>query len=387
MFIGILGPPHSVHIQLWANKLYSEGHRVVILFFSGDDKNREINPLWYENLVDGITIHVLGKRPSIPLLRQLEYRWEMNLLIKFKGWRVRALRNFISERQIDLIFAHKLDYYSYIASGLNNVPVIAHPWGTEVFANVNKSIESRFKYTLKNVDAVICTSKKMAQILLELYSETKLHEISWGVDSQTFTPLVGKERDDILQSFGLNKTKRTIVFPRGLGKIYRGELVTKLVKNLLIQGTSNVILIDSGSGPHTLIEELKLLEIAHSSLKFFDRFIAPAKFAEILGVSDICVSIPVTDQRSSTVLQALSCGNFLILSDLGSFEDLFQLDGVEIASTSSLEQLEDQILSLIEDPNRLESAKQLNREYALQNEDEQRQLRKVMNVFMKAIGS
>ena len=83
---------------------------------------------------------------------------------------------------------------------------------------------------------------------------------------------------------------------------------------------------DGASAQRTKDGYLNLVRAAAGGLQdrilIVDRALSPDQTFELMRASDVAVSIPADDQRSSSVLESALAGCHIILSDLGPYQEM-----------------------------------------------------------------
>ncbi|KKN83063.1 hypothetical protein LCGC14_0303290 [marine sediment metagenome] len=320
MNILILGQPESHHPGKWAKAL-AKNHDVIFGFFDGD---RKITSL--DQLKTPPTMHteIIGKNINIKYIRNLLYRWEMNSFMRHKGWRSRALRKFVKQHDIDVIFAHGLGYYSYIAAGNKLVPVVSASYGSEVFQYFSEIVQ----YVIDKVDAIQCTSPLMHHTILDRNSDANVHEFYWGVDCSLFRP-----RSYLREG----NTIPLIYFSRGMSDIYRGDFIVETLEKF--QSPQNIVL-----STHLVTKkQLERIKETPHNIYYHDYNMPLEEYAIFIAGTDIMVSIPISDQIGNSVMEFMAAGIPMILSDLSVYDPVFGIENVEVADLSSPSALAKQI--------------------------------------------
>ena len=152
---------------------------------------------------------------------------------------------------------------------------------------------------LKKSSLIVCRNNNQIDFLKSLVDKktSKCIVVNWGFDKKLFN--IKQERD--------NKTIN-IISPRASQKEYNINLIFDAIK-LIKKNSRNVKFTYICFNRNMIIKNEKIA----------DKVIYSPSQMELwceLASSDICISIPLYDGFSNTVLESLALGNYLILSEL-----------------------------------------------------------------------
>jgi len=309
--ICLVGSAQSIHIQRWGSFFASRGHEVHILSnFPGDIKGAKVWSLYSKTQYGNLAYFF-----SIPQVYRL----------------LRMI-------QPDVVHFHYLGgsiLYSLIFSLLDSLVVVVTPWGSDIYGKqtLKKILVRRF---LKRTDEIITTSKAMSKIIQESFgiAPDRLLTYSWGVDLNLFRPLSQKNKATLRAELEIPESSFVIFSNRSMAPIYRVEVVVRafLKARETVQGLFLVVLEGpAGDQQRTKYRERvgKLIEDAGGTIRLLKDEISPEMMSKYLSVSDVVVSIPVSDQRSTSVLEALTSCPVVILSNIPPYMEL-QKEGYKI---------------------------------------------------------
>lgn len=311
MKICLIGSAQSIHIQKWGAFLASCGHEVHVLSnFPGK--------------VTGATVW--------PLYNKKKYG---NLAYIFSIWSVYHLLKMLQPNIIHFHYLGGSSLYSLILNYFDLPVVVVTPWGSDIYIkNVLKQLFVR--KILKRADKIITTSRAMSKVIRESFGidPAKIATYSWGIDITLFQPLPGEKKLALRAELNIPKSSFVIFSNRALAPLYRTELVIRAFsKARKIDEKLFLIVLEGPPGDQEVMRYRKrvkrLVKDAGESIRVLEGFISPEMMSKYLAVSDAVVSIPSSDQKSTSVLEALATCPVVILSNIPPYKEL-QEEGYEV---------------------------------------------------------
>jgi glycosyltransferase involved in cell wall biosynthesis len=185
-------------------------------------------------------------------------------------------------------------------------PLILAAQGQNIAYN-NSRIKSLFcKYAISKADMIHAWGDNMAKKLTELGADPKkLFILPRGIDTERFRP--------VDSSIDFPHTFR-IITTRGLKPDYNFEQIIEAVK-ILRKKRNNFLYVIVGDGPYKkrIVDLVRLHEI-QDVVEFVGK-VGYYALPDYLKSSDIYVSAVITDGVSASLLEAMSCGVFPIVTD------------------------------------------------------------------------
>ncbi len=279
-----VGNVDSIHVRRWAGFFAARGHDV------------HAAGLWHSRPEDAeapFAIHRLG-RPRTAFLG------------------VRRLARHLGSQ---IVHAHNLTYYGWIARAALVSPYAVTIWGSDVLLDVPAS-RMRWAWArvvLHGAACVTADSEELVNAAVRLGADpSRTHEIQFGVDTTHFSP--GPRPTELLAQLGL--VGRRIVFsPRSITPLYRTLLIVDALRGL----PDDVALVGSLAGADPAYVDYVTGEAARWGLSHRVRFV-PAithdKIATFYRAADAVVSVPSSDGTPVSVLEAMSVGAPVVATDL-----------------------------------------------------------------------
>lgn len=260
---------------------------------------------------------------------------------------VSEFRKIFDEFKPDIIHAHFVSSYGYIASKMNFHPLIVSAWGSDITLAQNNFFRRRLvKNVLNSADYVNFAGEYLRKIAIQIgFNSKRSNDVfQYGVDIKT----ISKYR----KSFD-SRDKNIIISPRGFADVYNVKnqiLAIKSVKNR----RSDLKLIMYGGGDSTiaknLIDNLKLTDNVEIMGKVDQNILW-----ERIGKSSMVLSVPHRDGTPLSLLESMALGAFPIVSDIPPNREWIEdkKNGL-IADDNSPEEIANSMIFAFENPELLE---------------------------------
>lgn len=285
-----LGNPNSPHLNQWLRLLEDGGYSVKVI------------------------THVKSDHPKIA--SSYEYllpKWcnffPASMLYVVAGFCLRW-RGGVSK-----LHAHNTSGYGLMAY-ISGASYIITTYGSEIYTAPDKSWLYRhmIKKILKTAAAITTTSPKMTSAIKKLFPDVKsqIHEFSLGFDKAFY---YSKEEGDLLRgNFGITTAETVWIINRRVHPLYRTEEVVKAFVRFSKLNEGHFLFVMQGDCDQDYYKKIRHKYGCCSNIFFVNGFVGQDILRSYLSASDYAISTPVTDQLSSSILEALACGVFPVLS-------------------------------------------------------------------------
>ena len=294
MRICFLGDGSSVHILRWINFFKKRNHDTHLITFSNAD-------------IEGVKVHKVG-----------------NLVAKQEGgnWQyiksISEIKRLIKAINPDIINAHYVTSYGFLAALSNFRPLVVTAWGSDILVTPKKNLAYKFitKFALNKADLITSDSYYMTD------------EIKKLTKTRSITVPMGVEKDLCFKERTQRNNEPVILSLRTVNKNSNIDIIVKafsiLVKD---KGYKDARLIIANDGPE--MGNIKYL-IEQSGIKTnveIKGFVTREELLNLLLSANLYVSIPTSDSTSVTLLEAMACGITSIVSDIPANNEWIQ-DGI-----------------------------------------------------------
>jgi glycosyltransferase involved in cell wall biosynthesis len=275
----LLGDATSPHVQRWAREMRQRGYRVSLI-------TARPAP------IDGVTVRAIR-----PVHRSLDW-----LL------RVRETRRHVAELAPDLLHAHYVTSYGYLAARCGKHPLVMTAWGSDLLVTPGKSAWLRWLtgWILRQADLITGDSASLMSAVADFRPPGAAEEIHWGVDLQRFQPVPWKL-----------KQGRQLVSLRAWEPNYNvGTIIEAfaLLHARLPAADLRLHLLGGGSMEGAL--RLQVQKAGLEDTVLFHGRLDDEGMNRVLGESRISVSVPGSDATSVAMLESMACGLAVVASDL-----------------------------------------------------------------------
>lgn len=159
--LALLGDATSVHVQRWAREMLARGWRVSLV---------TARP----QAMDGVEQVVVR-----PVRRSLDWLG-----------RVGETRRALARLAPDIVHAHYVTSYGYLAARAGRQPLVMTAWGTDLLVTPRQSAAKRWltAFSLRRARLVTGDSRDLLEAAQQLAPGVATQLIHWGVERERFAP-------------------------------------------------------------------------------------------------------------------------------------------------------------------------------------------------------
>jgi glycosyltransferase involved in cell wall biosynthesis len=275
----LLGDANSVHVRRWAGEMLARGWRVSVVTARPEP-------------IDGAEQRVLA-----PVRRSAD-------------WLLRAnqARETVAELAPDIVHAHYVTSYGYLAARCGRHPIVMTAWGSDILLTPRRSALLRWLtgWTLRRADLITGDSLDLLDAMRVYRPTAPLRQIHWGADLARFSPSAWDLKPGFqiasLRSWEPNYSIDVIV--RALALLARTRSGAGAHLHLLGGGSQEEAL-------RALVRSLGL----DGQVTFHGR-LDDAGMSAVMQACKVSVSVPVSDATSVSVLESMACGLPVVATDL-----------------------------------------------------------------------
>lgn len=305
----LLGDATSVHVQRWAHEMLSRGLRVSLVTARPEP-------------IAGVEQRVLS-----PVARSADWLF-----------RVSEARRHVDSLAPDIVHAHYVSSYGYLAARCDRHPLVLTAWGSDLLVTPRQSTLMRYLtgWTLRRADLITGDSLDLIAEVARFRPRGLVRQIHWGADTTRFRPVDWRAKEGFqivsLRAWEPNYNIDTIVQATGL---LRARLPDAGLHLHLL-----------GGGPQEALLRSLAAGLGLADTVTFHGRVGDAAMVNALRAARVSVSVPTSDATSVSVLESMACGIPVIASDLpanrqwlGTEEGLFVEPGSAPALANALEAL------------------------------------------------
>lgn len=278
MKICYLANTESSHTVKWVNYFLSLGHEIHVVSHSKTD-------------IPGANVHYI----------------DYNL--KNFVFKVREVHKLIRKINPDVVHAHQANTCGLYGVSLKDYKVIVSAWGSDILVvpTLSRILKKVVQYVVKNAYYITSDSFYMSDKIVELGGrKDKIYTFPMGVEE----PILKYKQEINPDSINLN-----IISTRRLEKMYKVDVIINgFFEALKINSNFFLTVAADGTEMNNLQDQVRRLGI-EDKVKFTGRY-NPNLVGKLLKDNHVFISIPDSDSTSVSLLEAMYCGLFTIVSDL-----------------------------------------------------------------------
>jgi glycosyltransferase involved in cell wall biosynthesis len=291
---------HTILSQRIAEYFASKGHEILILS----------NVSKYPNNHNKIKVKNLGF-PKRSL--NLPYREHLDNIIKVKRE--------ISKFNPDVVHGH---YITSVASHIITVgkkyPVFLSAWGSDILIDMEaKHHKFLIKQALKRADKITSVAGHITDKLIDLgIDPSKIVTFPFGVNLSIFRPDLDTTK--LREKYNIKPNEQILISTRMLEPIYNIDALIKSMKDVVRKiPTAKLIIAGTGTLENELRELTGRLGLAKNII--FVGFVKHELLPTYLNLADVYISSSLSDGTSASLLEAMACGLYPIVTDLPANKD------------------------------------------------------------------
>lgn len=357
MKICFLAHAASIHTRRWTQYFVRQGHRVSVVSFSPS------------NPIDSVDLHLLTSRIPISHERS-NWQYFFQLL---------RLRKTLREIDPDIVYAQFLSSYGFMGSLVNysDRPFVIRLQGSDILTIAARSpLHSRIaKHAISRSDLLISVAQHMTDRLREYNRQNvPVMTLQYGIDIDSFVPPPEQiERDAICFS------NRNMVPNSNLEILIRAALILR-------EKGSPISFQIAGDGKlRRHLVSLVALWNLHQNIVFMGH-LDHQRMPSHLQEAAIFVSIVSSDGTPLSLIEAMACGAFPVVSDIPANREWIE-DGVNgiLVPLGSAENLADKLQKAWQEKEMRQEAAAINRQIILERADYEVNMAKIERAFIDLV--
>jgi len=225
----------------------------------------------------------------------------------------KQLSAILDEFKPDIISAHYVVSYGWLAVQDKRCPVVCTAWGSDLLLLPQRSIlhRKRIASALKKSDLVTVDNGNLFNAALEYISESKIRRVILGVNRDVIDS--GYKRD-----FS-GEGKLRIIAPRGLQAVYDPMTIINAVELARDRIDMVVDMCGEGSRAYEIEEEIRRRELG-DIIKIIPRR-PHDEYIASLTEYDIYLSASVSDSTSVALMEAMAIGLYPVVTDIAGNQE------------------------------------------------------------------
>ena len=355
MHIAYLSSVLSVHDERFLRKLVERGYQTsLVTYFPGPLPSR---------ITDIRGLQIVHQRPKRLL------RFQSALF----GFKRASLQRILQVLKPDILHSGYVWKDGFLGARTGFHPHLVMPWGSDILVEPGRFLVLKWivQYVLRQADMITCDCEVVADRIVALSGvpRDRIVVFPWGVDHAVFNPYVVPAS---VRSDRRWVDQPVLIMNRNFEPIYNVAGFLHALRQVLKQRPDVRILL-GGTGS----EEQRLRNMVHDFglrdvVQFLGR-VSPARMAECLVASDVYVSNSFSDGSSISLLEAMSCGLPVVVSDVpANFEWVIPGENGFVVRRGDTTDLATTLLVALSDDDRLRRMSLRNLEIARARADWER---------------
>ena len=283
MRICLLGDGKHVNTRSWIKYLAEGlGYEVHLVTFGNVDAPSQV-----------VAVHSMGAAAKT-FLRYIFY--------------IPRLRAIIDRVSPDILVGYRITSYGFMAACTGFHPLVLAAQGQNIAYN-NSRLKALFcRFAIKRADLIHSWGGHMTDTLISFGADPgKVVTLPRGIDTSLFN-----QGTQAARSF--DGSSLSIISTRGLNPDYNLEQILDAVA-LLKKSVKNVKYLVAGDGPHKKALEERAIRLGIGEHVEFAGKIVRDELPSRLRGSHVYVSTVISDGVSSSLLEAMACGTFPVVTD------------------------------------------------------------------------
>lgn len=272
---------HSTHLITW-NAVHLEGYAPV-------------------------TLHVLAK----PFRGALCGARLLNLISLY-----RSARALIQEIQPDVIHAHSMGSYSWLAWAIGHHPYVVSPWGTDILVDAVRSPGNGWltRRCGRSADLILCDGRHIQDRLVQMgISPEKIELVPFGTDVNVFSPAIeGQRFASLVPSWG---QAPIVVSTRTLTPVHDVATFVQSIPLVLERCPEARFAIVGGGDERPVLEKMAM-SLGVGEVVHFVGHVKEEELSRWLRGSAVYVSSSLMDAGlAGSTAEAMACGLPVVTTD------------------------------------------------------------------------
>lgn len=357
MHICFIGDVKSIHVVKWAQYFARKDYRVSLI----SDR---------ENKIDGVETFDIGECLSGAYIRYLS---ATSQIYKKRN----AIKRILRKIKPDIIHAHYATNYGFLAAISGYRPFILTLHGSDILADYSRNTLSKFfvNYAVKKADVVTSPSKTITQKVAPLRTND-VHTVQYGVDTNKFC-----RSKDVITS----DKEKTVISTRHLTDKYDVKILINAIPLILDKvPDARFLIVGEGEKRHLFATEVK--KMGYPERVEFLGAIPNEKMPDVLNKASIYVSTSPSDGLSISLLEAMSCGLFPVVTNIPGNREVIH-DGVNgiLFPVGDVSMLAEAIVSVLKNTEMVSSALSRNRTMVEERFSLEKNFAMIEDIYLKSI--
>lgn len=299
--VDFLGNPASPHVRHWEMIM----------------RRLDIEPV-----VHGIALHY-QRKAVVKNARQVGPTWTSRIPVAaaylVAGLSLRC-KSFFKQEENQFVHAHNASGYG-LSAWISGLSYGVTTYGTEIYAASQRGWVYRFvlRRILRRAKFITSTSRQMTDMLIRDFNVTqsKIYEFHLGVSALFFYS--ADKRNKKRKELNIEANECLWIANRRVHPLYHTRELVRAFKCYAAENPLGRLILLEGDADAKYLDEVKREIDGCDRITLISGFISQQELCGWLCAADFAISIPLSDQLSSSILEAMSCCAVPILGNLQAY--------------------------------------------------------------------
>jgi glycosyltransferase involved in cell wall biosynthesis len=307
---------------------------------------------------------------------------------KFFFWLLQT-RRILRQWKPDILHAHRVSSAGWLGAFSGFHPLVVTPWGSDLYLHPQRSTAARYlaHYVMGKADLVTADSLDLCRTAISYGAKPQITKtIQWGVDQKIFKPAADRKR--MRMDFGIQHDPLVLSI-RAVNPTYNLDTIIQAFPAVLKHFPHAGLALRVYNTSEDYHAELVRL-VAQLGIEKAVHWIGPVepweKLAEVYGMADIAVSVPISDGTPVSVLESMACGVPVIASDLPSLREwITDQDNGFLVPLKQPAVLAARMVQLLQEPGLAETFRSKNLDLIEQRANHDHEMQKMEALYQELL--
>ena len=290
------------------------------------------------------------------------------------------LRGVIRRFEPDLIHAHWLPKWGYLAALSRHRPLVVTAWGSDVYLATGTQ-RTHADWALRNADRVLARSPHMhREMVARGVPAERICQVDLGVDLERFRPASAAEQGRVRSELGLPHGP-VVLSMRACTTLYNLDVVLEAFQILRARLRDATLVLVRGDAQASRPLRTALGELDGTAGVRVVGHVAHTEMPKYVMAATVGVSIPSSDGSPSSVWEALAGGLPMVLSDLPQVREKVARSGAVRLVQPRRDAVAAALRNVLENPTLQDRMARAARAWAVANIGEREQIARLGRVY------
>ena len=298
----------------------------------------------------------------------------------------------IREIKPDIVHVHSTPSYGIYAPAIKKVPFVLNEWGPSHIKDSKGIRRLLEKSAYKKADLVLTEVEATKSIIATEYGieKEKIKTFLWGVDLSIFNRKYLNEVTELKEKLCIKLEDFVIIYSRAVSRFYGIEHVLDIFKELTTEYPSvKLFFFKYGCSDNYYSKINKLIEqLDLTKNVIVENPVDNKQIPIYYNAADLSINLLEEDNGSPVIAEAMACGCIVLGTNCRGYKNriINGKNGFLVDDRTDIKRIVKVIKSCIRDPAIKERFYKFNKNYIENNEDWNRQMGKMEQMYFGLMG-